>query len=74
MQDKHNVTTECGAAQPVATQMLHESGKRERSRVDRGRGGVLQTTAPARCARAAAAYARGVREPPGHCDLYTFYS
>ncbi|KOB68880.1 Uncharacterized protein OBRU01_17670, partial [Operophtera brumata] len=41
--------------QPVSTQMLHASGKREGSRVDRGRSGILQAKAAESSARAAAA-------------------
>lgn len=49
--------------------MLHESGEREGSRVDRGRSGVLQTPATESCARAATARARGVRAPC-HADRF----
>lgn len=45
--------TERGTAQPVAAQMLHESGERERCRMDSRRGRVLQAaTAESRARRA----------------------
>lgn len=55
------VQTERGPSQPIAAQMLHASGERKGRSVDRRRGGVLQASPSASCARAAAPRPRGVR-------------
>lgn len=41
---KNKPMIECSASQPVAAQVFHAGGERQRSRLDRRRGGVPQTT------------------------------